>query len=339
MPFSRVLLAFLLLVSARAGDPELASFHLEDQVRIISWTDVQNALVAEGLAASDSNEFLIQVDPTAATTDASDYLRRNASDAVVAGTTRLIKTGATPPGTTTSLYWRPRDDDFSIKPGADDVPDYPAITVATVRVFLGAAQIGGDWVLQAHVKGVADDKATYFPLHTAGDTLPITIARGGSTVISYQDFTRNYTSWNDLERDATFCFFVVANPSWTIAFSNGTSWSRTPSGLISVGTPYMTWGDTMTISIPSDQPLGDFTLFQYNLYDDANGDHTLLSGTERQTPPKQLIVRVVDAASGGSNSTSSSGGGGGGCGAGAAGGIILILLGLLALPLRRRRMR
>jgi hypothetical protein len=325
--------ATCLALALHAVDPVLNSFHLEEQVRIISWSDMSAALVAQGLVANDANEFRILVDPSVTTTGTSDYLRANSTDAVVAGVTRVIKAGSpSPPTTTNSLYWRPLDDDFSINPGADDTPDFDPLVVATVQVFQGATQIGGNWLLKAHVKGVTDTRNGGYYNGTSSTDLTqpaaVDVVAGQNLVLTYQQIAA-MCNWTDKERDGQLnrgggpgflarSACLIDNPVGSLQ----------PDG--TYVTTYLAYGGTMTIQIPADQPLGLNNLFNFVFEYDADGPGNV-STVDGRTNNVEFRVNVVSAGGSGSNS---GGGGGGGCGAGTVGGLILLCA---FSTLRRRR--
>ncbi len=202
----------------------------EDAPQIVTYDHIRTALVT-GSTGSTYQYRILSLGSSTKT------LKDDSSDAVVPGTTTIVPSGSAT-NTTQALQYLAIDDEFTLFPATLAYSKDPVV-VCRVDVLStdGSTVIANNLELKIDVEGVVDDPATYFPLFQYGSTLPITIPRGGSITLSYDEFTRTYCEWVDRERDATFGRLNSHYPSWTIAFSNGTSWSCTPAGLAQMAPP------------------------------------------------------------------------------------------------------
>jgi hypothetical protein len=344
-----VLLAFVCVLPAAETiqSGTVAVTATEDSVdNTITYANIRDALVIDSSPASSST-YKYRIKTLGATTKA---LKTSVPADVVAGTTVVVPSSPVTNQTTYLLY-TPSNDAFTLFP-TTSTRSTPAVVVAVVEVLDSAGTVLLATVnLTIDIQGVTDTREGVSGYYLSpGITEPdaITIPQGGSVKMNYVELAAR-CGWVDKERDgcAEFDPFGASgfggSDGWSMAFDNppGSIWPDRV--FVKTGTTsdayFLDFGDSgdystnsFTLTIPSNHPLGTFSLahFAFLYYPTGMGPATTFTNS------MTLSVTVVAGGGGsGSSGGGGGGGGGGGCGLGAVSG--LIMLAMMALGVRWRR--
>lgn len=315
----------------------------EDSVNnTITYANIRDALVT-GSSPASSSTYKYRIKTVGTSTK---VLQTSAPADVVPGTTVVVPSS---PGVneTPFLLYTPADDEFTLFPTTSD-RSIPAVAIATVDVLDTAGAVVLATVdLRIDIQGVTDTRegvSGYYKSQIITWPAPIVIPRGGSVQMNYVEFAAR-CGFVDKERDG-YAEFATLYPSgvhgggdgWSLVIDNHPS---APSGdstfvkgvdlepgrfCYGRSSDYAT--DSLTLSIPSNHPLGTFDLMRIAFAYDPDGEGG--AAATANTNLVNLSVTVVAAGGGGSSGGGS--GGGGGCGLGALSSVLA--LAFLALGVR-----
>lgn len=344
-----LLLACSLVAVLSAGETiqsgTVAVTATEDTAATITYDNIRAALVS----GSSSSTYQYRIKTLGASTKS---LKTSAPADVVLGTTVVVGT-VSAANQTPNLSYTPTDDQFTLFP-VTAARSIPAVTVATVEVL----DVSGPTPtllatvdLRIDIQGVADTRegvSGYYQSPTITQPDPIVVPRGGSVRMNYVELAAR-CGFVDKERDGAAEFAplypsgIGGSDGWSLELDNppgalggdgtfirGTSPNLGVLDLFYYGNSSDYSTDSLTLSMPSNHPLGTFDLVRVGFGYDPDG----LGPGANTVDTGLLLLRVTVVAAGGGGSGGGSGSGSGGCGLGAVSGLLMLAFAALALRLR-----